>query len=206
MVEDEEKKRELSRAAINQEFVRSAGCVFVFCGGRLVNVSCAIQNLLLAAHALGLEECWVGSFDRRSVRDILGIPEEVDVHALVPVGKPKEVPTDPGKRLPEEIAHFGRWGNRRITADTLRRVVETAEEKVAELREKITSISSAYGEESYPMYRLEEKYAAFVFRPLLLRICDVIEELGVEDKLLKEVKNVVAEYERGEGLLGRRGI
>lgn len=56
----------------------------------------ASENLLLAAHGLGLGAVWIGLHpvaDReRAVRDILGVPDTLVPFALVAVGRPAEQP------------------------------------------------------------------------------------------------------------------
>lgn len=61
------------------------------------DVSASIQNLLLAAHALGLGSCWVCAFDEAGMEGLLGLPEDEHPVALVPVGYPAEVPPVPGR-------------------------------------------------------------------------------------------------------------
>ena len=50
----------------------------------------AVQNLLLAAHALGLGAVLTTRWKRREaeVRPLLGLPETMAVHAVVPLGHP----------------------------------------------------------------------------------------------------------------------
>jgi nitroreductase len=48
----------------------------------------AMQNLCLAAHALGLGTVVVGMFDHKKAEQILGVPEGVEVVAMTPVGYP----------------------------------------------------------------------------------------------------------------------
>jgi len=56
----------------------------------------ASQNVLLAAHAMGLGTCLVGmavvamDFDR-SIRDMIGVPSEESLHAVIAVGHPDEL-------------------------------------------------------------------------------------------------------------------
>lgn len=62
----------------------------------------AIQNLMLAAHALGLGTCWLTMFDKNKLRALLKIPVEIDIIGVVTVGYPKEVPA-----IPETIRRYG---------------------------------------------------------------------------------------------------
>jgi nitroreductase len=54
----------------------------------------ATENLLLAAHALGLGAVWVGTYPREErvagLRAVFGLPEHVVPFAVVPVGYPVE--------------------------------------------------------------------------------------------------------------------
>ena len=56
----------------------------------------AVQNMHLAAHALGLGSLWFTFFDKKNLRDILGIDSEKTPVALVCLGKaagtPREMP------------------------------------------------------------------------------------------------------------------
>lgn len=48
----------------------------------------AMQSLCLASHALGLGTVVVGQFDHRKAEEILGIPQNVEVVAMTPLGYP----------------------------------------------------------------------------------------------------------------------
>jgi nitroreductase len=48
----------------------------------------AMQNLCLAAHGLGLGTVIVGKFDHRKAEEILGVPQNVEVVAMTPLGYP----------------------------------------------------------------------------------------------------------------------
>ena len=117
VVTSESAKRGLADAAFGQEFVSQAPVVIVVCvvpsragqgyGERGRNLYCiqdtaaAIENLLLAAEALGLGTCWVGAFDEELASKVLGLSPERRPVAMVPVGKPA-APKKKSRRLPEE--------------------------------------------------------------------------------------------------------
>jgi nitroreductase len=48
----------------------------------------AMQNLCLAAHSLGLGTVIIGLFDHRKAEEILGVPQNVEVVAMTPLGYP----------------------------------------------------------------------------------------------------------------------
>jgi nitroreductase len=51
-----------------------------------------IQNMLLAAHALGLGAVWLGEIlnNAGKVRELLELPESLDLMAVVAIGHPAE--------------------------------------------------------------------------------------------------------------------
>jgi nitroreductase len=67
----------------------------------------AVQNLLLAARALGLGGCLTTLHMRHEaeVKDLLGIPENVDTYALIPLGYPA-TPHGPLRRRPVDEVMF----------------------------------------------------------------------------------------------------
>ena len=73
----------------------------------------AVQNLLLAARGLGLGATLttLHRLHEQDVKDLLGIPANVEAVALIPVGHPisKYGPT---KRRPvDDVVHYDRWGS-----------------------------------------------------------------------------------------------
>ena len=65
----------------------------------LLNVAIAIEHIVLEAVELGLGSCWVRLFDEQKVKQLLSLPENLVVVALLPVGVPNENPK-PRPRLP----------------------------------------------------------------------------------------------------------
>ena len=76
------------------------------------DVSAATENLLLAAHAMGLGAVWTGlhpDMNRATmVQQLLGLPEHIIPLCVVPVGVPAEKPEVKDKYKPENI-HFNQW-------------------------------------------------------------------------------------------------
>ena len=64
------------------------------------DTAASVQNLLLAAHDLGLGTCWVGAFKEERVKEILDMPDYLRPVVLVPVGYPAKTPKAPD-RLPK---------------------------------------------------------------------------------------------------------
>jgi len=69
-----------------------------------------MEHLMLAAAEQGLGTCWVGGgFDEAVVKEALGIPKQIRVVALTPLGYPDEV-TEPRTRMTfEEMTSRNHW-------------------------------------------------------------------------------------------------
>jgi len=66
--------------------------------------SAAIQNMLLAAHALGLGSLWFTLYDKKNLRGILEIPEDKNPVGIVCLGKPgAEIPSIGRKELAGKV-------------------------------------------------------------------------------------------------------
>ena len=72
------------------------------------SASAAIENMSLAAHVLGLGTFWITQLgDREKVREVVGLPEDRLVVAVLAVGYPKAVAKKGPKRRP--MAHVTHW-------------------------------------------------------------------------------------------------
>ncbi|MEM4486620.1 MAG: nitroreductase family protein [Zestosphaera sp.] len=124
-ISDEEKRKRVYRKLITGEvsaFMKDAPVLIVVVGRRNVwdapyDVSAAIENMLLAAHALGLGACWlvapvIDVRDELKVKELLKIPEEYTLDAIIALGYPDEQPK-PRPRLPlEEITFYEEFGRK----------------------------------------------------------------------------------------------
>ncbi|KIP99184.1 cob(II)yrinic acid a,c-diamide reductase [Agrobacterium tumefaciens] len=81
---------------------------------------CAIQNLWLAARAEGVGVGWVSIFHDADIREILTIPDYIEIVAWLCLGRVDELYTEPElavkgwrQRLPlEDLVFQDRWGQR----------------------------------------------------------------------------------------------
>lgn len=77
-----------------------------------VDCSAATQNMLLAAHGLGLGACWIGIYPRtnrvKSLSNIFKLPEHVVPFSVISVGFPDEEKGSP-ERYDESRIHFDKW-------------------------------------------------------------------------------------------------
>ncbi len=76
------------------------------------DVSAATENILLAAHAMGLGAVWTGLHPdmkrAQMVQEMLGLPEHIIPLCIVPVGYPAEQPAVKEKYTEENI-HYNKW-------------------------------------------------------------------------------------------------
>lgn len=75
------------------------------------DVSAATENILLAAHAMGLGAVWTGVYPTDKVapvQQLLNLPAHIVPLCIIPVGYPAENPTPKDKYKPELI-HNDRW-------------------------------------------------------------------------------------------------
>jgi len=122
VVRDPATRKQLSKAAMGQKFVGEAPVVLACCAetdghvmacGQLcypIDVAIAIDHITLCATADGLGTCWIGAFDESQVKEILGIPPQIRVVGLLPIGYPKDPSSVKKNRLLlKEIVKYERW-------------------------------------------------------------------------------------------------
>lgn len=80
----------------------------------IADCAMAVENMLLAAYALGLGSCPVKSFSSTAVKEILEIPEGIEPELLVIIGYPDERPTAPPRFTLEEITYLNKYDEKWI--------------------------------------------------------------------------------------------
>ncbi|MFC2169641.1 nitroreductase family protein [Acidobacteriota bacterium] len=123
LVRDTDLKKKLADASLRQHFMAEAPIIVVACGfpddcyahmGRYmkswpVDVSIAVEHLILQAQEEGLGTCWIGAFEEEAVKPILNIPKNVKVLALTPLGYPNEEPRPRRRKNLEEIVSYDKF-------------------------------------------------------------------------------------------------
>ena len=78
----------------------------------VIDCSAAIQNMLLAAHALGLGAVWTGVYPReervKGLAELFDLPEYIVPHSLVVLGYPVQIPPSQD-RFDEAKVHYNVW-------------------------------------------------------------------------------------------------
>lgn len=122
VVQDKATREKLTDIAGGQRFVGEAPVVIVAVAlepervmrcqvpAYAVDTAIALDHLSLAAAALGLGTCWIGHFDQAQTKELLNIPAEYKVVALMPLGYPKSPEQRPKRRKSlDELVCYDLW-------------------------------------------------------------------------------------------------
>jgi len=120
VVRDAATRQRLAEAARDQQFVGQAPVVIAACGtsdlvmtcgqpAYAIDVAIALDHMTLAAASLDLGTCWIGAFYEDKVKEILGVPQEIRVVALLPLGYPAEQPGLRPRKSLDEIVAWEHW-------------------------------------------------------------------------------------------------
>lgn len=110
ILEEQEIKKKLSGTF--SRFLKDSPVVIVGCADvkalltgkwAVIDSTIAMQNMVIAAWALGVGSCWIGSFNEKKVKELLKIPERWKVVALITLGYPAEQPKQRKKKPFEKM-------------------------------------------------------------------------------------------------------
>lgn len=123
IVQNIEKRKKLAEASRNRTFVGEAPTIIIAvslnpdyvmsCGvpSYAVDISTALDHMMLAAVEEELGTCWIGAFHQQTVKNLLNIPEEYKVVALLPIGYPAEKPEPRPRKSLNQIICFEQFSN-----------------------------------------------------------------------------------------------
>ena len=75
----------------------------------LVDIGIAMEHLILAAADKGLGTCWIGWFDEAEAKKALGVPENIRLVAMTPLGYPDESPSLRGRKALVDIVCYDEY-------------------------------------------------------------------------------------------------
>lgn len=123
VIKDPEIKKNVAEASRGQHWMADADVIVCGCalmdivwsrmGGYMssfaVDITIAMDHMILAAANEGLGTCWIGAFDEKQVKEILEVPDNVHVVALTPIGYPAQEPKDRGRKALNEIISYNKF-------------------------------------------------------------------------------------------------
>lgn len=124
VITDRDLLNKLGEEFKNASYLREAQLAVIVCGnmkqaiegeGRefwVQDCSAATENLLLAAHGMGLGAVWCGIYPNRErteqLQQVLSLPEHIVPLNIIPIGMPKEEPKPKDKWQKDKI-HFNKY-------------------------------------------------------------------------------------------------
>lgn len=121
VIDERQVLAEISRINPNAQMVAHAPVGLLVCGDLslekspgfwVIDCAAAVENMLLAAHALGLGAVWTGVYPRQErmdgLRNLLHLPEHIIPHSFVVFGYPAEQPPR-RERFHAERIHRNKW-------------------------------------------------------------------------------------------------
>lgn len=116
VVTDYETKKKLSKWLFTKHIkdspVTIVGCAktgFLDRKWSIIGTSIALQNMVIAAWAMGVGSCWIGGFKEDEVKQLLKIPDKWEIVALVTLGYPAETPHVKRKKPIEKVISFNKF-------------------------------------------------------------------------------------------------
>jgi len=127
VVREEGLKKHIQEASFEEDWMVYAPVYVVVCintkvaattfgerGEKLYGIqdtAAAAENMLLAAHSLGLGVSWIGGFSEPQVKTLLECPEFIRPAAILLLGWPAEEPELHPRHSLSQVAHYERFGN-----------------------------------------------------------------------------------------------
>jgi len=75
----------------------------------LMDVTIALQNMVVAGWVQGVASCWMGAFDEVKMKNRLNLPSDAQIVGAIAFGIAEQVPKPPPKKQLNQIVHFDTW-------------------------------------------------------------------------------------------------
>jgi len=117
VVRDRDTKHQVAGTTNRPEVFEKAGAIIAACSNSdyvmrcgqaigPIDVAIALEHISLQAADLGLGTCWIGSFDSGKVRQILAIPDDINIVELMALGYPAGSKPEPNREPIEKIVCY----------------------------------------------------------------------------------------------------
>ena len=75
----------------------------------LMDVTIALQNMVVAGWVQGVASCWMGAFDEIKLRSVLELPSDAKVVGAIAFGIADKIPKPLPKKQLDQIVHYDKW-------------------------------------------------------------------------------------------------
>ncbi len=126
VIQDTQTIEQIAKTTVFNRWLKTAPVVIVACADptdsgtnnsieyHTVDVSIALEHIILAATDLGLGTCWIAGFNEEKIKGLLEIPKRIRIVALTPMGYPVDK-----KGITEQITKTLLKANKRKTLDEI---------------------------------------------------------------------------------------
>ena len=121
VVTDDDIKKKIAQTG-DSMFIKDAPIIIAGCGligddytrkwgtsWTIIDISIALQNMVLAAWAMGIGSCWIGDFLEEEVKDLLIVSDDWKIVSLLALGYPAKQPMPRNKKSMKEIVSFNKF-------------------------------------------------------------------------------------------------
>jgi len=119
-VTEKQTKEQLAGCTNRPEVFKKAGAIIAACSNSdyvmrcgqaagPIDVAIALEHICLQATELGLQTCWIGSFEAEKVKIILGVPDDISVIELMTVGYPTNGKKETVREPIDKIVCYEKW-------------------------------------------------------------------------------------------------
>lgn len=115
------KEKLVDAAAPHQQFLKGAPILIAACAlnpsytmrcshpAFLIDLAIVLEHVALQAVREGLGTCWIGSFDEKKAKTVLGIPQDVRIVELMSMGYPEQIQPARSRKPIKDLIGWDSW-------------------------------------------------------------------------------------------------